>query len=487
MKSVSVFLNYSGAEHTKETVKEFYSAGTVEKVFLLCAEGNTPAIEGCELLQTGSAISSAAVKLMAEKCATDFAVYVPQDTALSLGQFALERMLTAALTTGASFVYSDYYEVKSGSAAAHPVIEYQSGSLRDDFDFGALLFINSGHLKKAVSLYADEEFNSAGWYSLRLKLTTLAKPFRIQEFLYTKLESDVRKSGEKLFDYVNPRNRAYQVEMEKAVTAYLKYTNGYLKPEFKKIDLKSEAFENEASVIIPVKNRKGTVGDAISSVLKQKTNFKFNLIVCDNYSTDGTTEIISAIAKKDPRLIHLVPERKDLGIGGCWNAAAHHPSCGRFAVQLDSDDIYSDENTLQRVVDKFHEENVACVIGSYRMTDFDLNEIPPGIIDHKEWTAENGRNNALRINGLGAPRAYYTPLLRQYNFPNVSYGEDYAVVLRFSREYQIGRIYEPVYMCRRWSGNSDSELSIDALNKHNFYKDKIRTLELEARLNLNKK
>lgn len=485
MKPVSLFLTYSGLEHTRNTVNEFLSTGLVEKVYLLSTGDSAHSLDGCEIIKCSSAISSEAVAIMADKADTEFTVYVPQDTPLSLGQFALSRLKEVATASGASFVYSDYYEVKQGAVNSHPTIEYQTGSLRDDFNFGALIFINTAMLKQAHKLYPEENYNSAGWYSLRLKLTALAMPFRIQEFLYTKLETDTRKSGEKLFDYVDPRNRAYQIEMEKAVTEYLKHIKGYLAPSFKNPDLKTGDFKYEASVIIPVKNRKGTIGDAIKSVLSQKTNFSFNLIVCDNYSTDGTTDIISEIAKTDSRLIHLIPERKDLGIGGCWNAAVHHSECGRFSVQLDSDDIYKDENTLQRIVNKFYEENVACVIGSYQMTDFDLNEIPPGVIDHKEWTPENGRNNALRINGLGAPRAYFTPLLREYNFPNVSYGEDYAVVLRFSREYQIGRIYEPVYMCRRWSGNSDSELSVEAVNKHNFYKDKIRTIELEARIKLN--
>src|SRR5690606_14537760 len=306
---------------------------------------------------------------------------------------------------------------------------------------------------------------------------------RIPEFLYSSVQIDARKSGEKLFDYVNPKNRDVQIEMEKAATEHLKKINAYLKPEFEEVNYDSakDEFEFEASVIIPVKNRVKTIGDAVQSVLKQRTDFPFNLIVVDNYSTDGTTELLKDFASKDKRVVHLIPERKDLGIGGCWNEGVHHKNCGRYAVQLDSDDIYQDENTLQKIVDVFRKEKCAMVVGSYRLTDFQLNEIPPGLIDHKEWTPDNGSNNALRINGLGAPRAFFTPVLREIKVPNVSYGEDYAVGLAISRKWKIGRIYEPVYLCRRWDDNTDASLAIGKLNLHNHYKDKVRTIELLAR------
>ena len=365
------------------------------------------------------------------------------------------------------------------------MIAYQPGSLRDDFNFGSVLIYNSEALKDAASRM-DTTYHFAGMYDLRLKVSQLASLVHINEYLYSEVEQDNRKSGEKIFDYVDPKNRAVQVEMEAACTQHLKEIGGYLTPEFKQIEFNAGYFEYEASVIIPVRNRIRTIEDAIKSVLSQKTNFNFNLIVIDNYSTDGTTEAIDKFAS-DSRLIHLIPERKDLGIGGCWNAGVHHPSCGKFAVQLDSDDVYSDENTLQKMVDAFYEQNCAMVVGTYMMTDFDMNMIAPGIIDHKEWTPENGRNNALRINGLGAPRAFYTPELREIKVPNTSYGEDYALGLNFSRQYQIGRVYDVVYMCRRWDDNSDASLDVVKMNGHNTYKDRIRTWELQARIALNKK
>ena len=303
----------------------------------------------------------------------------------------------------------------------------------------------------------------------------------INEYLYSEVEQDTRRSGEKIFDYVDPKNRAGQIEMEQACTEHLKEIGGYLAPDFEKIEFDKGRFEYEASVIIPVRNRIRTIRDAIKSVLMQKTDFKFNLIIIDNHSTDGTTEAIDEFST-DERLIHIVPTRNDLGIGGCWNVGAHHPKCGKFAVQLDSDDVYSDENTLQTIVNAFYEQNCAMVVGTYMMTDFEMQMIPPGIIDHREWTPDNGRNNALRINGLGAPRAFYTPVLREINVPNTSYGEDYALGLMFSRRYQIGRVYNVVYHCRRWDDNSDASLDIVKMNAHNLYKDRIRTWELQARV-----
>jgi glycosyltransferase involved in cell wall biosynthesis len=322
-------------------------------------------------------------------------------------------------------------------------------------------------------------------YNLRLNLSLLAPIVRIPEYLYTEEEADLRQTGEKIFDYVDPRNRGVQIEMEKVCTRFLKEAGAFLEPEFKTVDFTLEDFPVEATVIIPVRNRVRTIEDAIRSVLSQKTSFTFNLIIADNYSTDGTTEIIQKYARSNPRLIHLVPDRKDLGIGGCWNAAAEHPLCGKFAVQLDSDDLYLDDTTLQQVIDTFYKENCAMVVGSYRMVNFALEEIPPGVIDHKEWTPDNGRNNALRINGLGAPRAFYTPVLRCIKVPNVNYGEDYALGLAISRYYQIGRIYNPVYLCRRWDDNSDAALSVEVMNGHNLYKDRIRTIEFMARKRMN--
>jgi glycosyltransferase involved in cell wall biosynthesis len=330
----------------------------------------------------------------------------------------------------------------------------------------------------------DQEFELAGLYDLRLKISQHHRLVHLPELLYTELELDTRKSGEKMFDYVDPRNRFKQIEMEKACTAHLKAVGAWLAPKFREIAFSSGNFETEASVIIPVRNRVKTISDAVKSVLSQEVDFKFNLIITDNFSTDGTTELIKSFAGADSRIIHIIPRRRDLGIGGCWNEAINHPACGKFAIQLDSDDLYIDNNVIKRVVETFYDQNCAMVVGSYKMVNFQLEGVPPGLIDHKEWTPDNGRNNALRINGLGAPRAFYTPVLRDIQVPNVSYGEDYALGLAISRHYQIGRIYDPLYLCRRWDENSDSSLDIVKMNTHNFYKDKIRTLEFWARQRL---
>lgn len=443
-------------------------------------------IAGKDFKANGNILSSATVVELAEKCEAEYAMLYLSESLINMGLFAEERFLQIADDSRASMVYADYYEESEDALQPHPLIEYQEGSLRDDFAFGPVLLVRVSAWREAL-LSLNTEYEFAGLYALRLALSRIAPIVHIDEYLYSVKEIDTRASGEKIFDYVNPRNRQVQIEMEKACTEHLKIIGAYLSPVFKEIDWSkdSASFAVEASVIIPVRNRVRTIRDAIKSVLAQKTNFNFNLIVIDNHSTDGTTEVIGEFAS-DSRLVHIIPERKDLGIGGCWNTGVHHPSCGKFAVQLDSDDVYSSENTLQKVVDTFYEQQCAMVVGTYRMTNFAMEEIPPGVIDHKEWTLENGRNNALRINGLGAPRAFYTPLLRTINLPNTSYGEDYALGLRISREYRIGRIYDVIYLCRRWEDNSDASLSVEKMNRYNFYKDKLRTIELRARLFQNK-
>jgi glycosyltransferase involved in cell wall biosynthesis len=478
---ITAFIPFSGQQFTKASVEQLQASGLIEKIYLLTAGAEGLSIDGCESLQIDSVTSSQTMQKIAQKSKTHFSLLFLKATAWGFGQFGLERFLTVAETTVSGFVYSDYYDIKLGVRTAHPVIEYQEGSIRDDFAFGSVLLLNSVILREAVAEIEGTDFMSAGWYAVRLAIARQSRITRVGEFLYSKIEADTRKSGEKLFDYVDPKNRLVQIEMELAGTDHLKRIGAYLKPQFQEVNLKEGRFEFEASVIIPVRNRVKTIGDAIESVLMQHTDFPFNLIVVDNHSSDGTTELIRTFAAKDQRLLHSVPVRDDLGIGGCWNEAVHHPQCGRFAVQLDSDDLYKDATTLQRVVDVFRNEKCAMVIGSYQMTNFKLEEIPPGIIDHKEWTPDNGRNNALRINGLGAPRAFYTPALRSLKVPNVSYGEDYALGLAISRDYQIGRIYDPIYLCRRWEGNSDADLDINKANGFNFYKDKLRTIEILAR------
>lgn len=399
------------------------------------------------------------------------------------GQNGWQRMARVASETGAALVYADHYRWRDRERCPHPVVDYQEGSVRDDFDFGALWMVDAALFRQAVA-EMDADYRFAGLYDLRLRLSRLGGVERVNEYLYTEEEPDLRKSGEKQFDYVDPRNREAQCEMEQACTAHLKAVGAYLAPQFKEIDLRQGEFPCEATVVIPVRDRVETIADAIDSVLKQQADFVFNLIVVDNHSTDGTTETIHRYTI-DPRVCHVVPQRTDLGIGGCWNEAVNHPACGRFVVQLDSDDRYADEHALQDMVHAFYEQQCAMVVGSYRVTDFDGNEIPPGVIDHREWTPDNGRNNALRINGLGAPRAFYTPLLRQWPLPNTSYGEDYAAGLRISREYRLGRVYRVLYLCRRWEGNSDAALDVVRQNANNVYKDRLRSWELKARKAIN--
>lgn len=468
MKKITCFVPYIDEAQAGKTLTALRQSQLVDKV--VCLEQPV--------------FKSETIREIAAETNTDYALVYTKTTTLELGYLALERLLQIAQDTEAGMVYADHFQVKGDEQVKAPVIDYQKGSLRDDFDFGSVLFFNAKALKESVSRMT-ESYLHAGLYDLRLKLSQLYALVHANEYLYSEVEEDNRKSGEKQFDYVDPRNRDRQIEMEKACTQHLKEIGGYLEPNFKDIDFNQGDFEVEASVIIPVRNRAATISAAIESVLKQQTSFKFNIIIIDNYSTDGTTEAIDAF-KADERVVHLVPERNDLGIGGCWNYGVNDARCGKFAVQLDSDDLYKDEHTLQTIVNAFYEQKCAMVIGSYMMTDFDLNELPPGVIDHKEWTPDNGRNNALRINGLGAPRAFYTPVLRAIGLPNTSYGEDYAMGLNISRQYQIGRIYDVLYLCRRWGGNSDAALSIEKVNANNLYKDRIRTWELEARIAANK-
>ena len=441
---------------------------------------------GVTVLSGVSLRSTETLRSIAEAVSHKFILIYTKDKPLEMGMFALDRILSIAEDTKADMLYADHYTSKDGEDGAvrrfrHPLIDCQKGALRDDFDFGSVLVFRTTSFKRAVRAMT-EDYQWGALYDLRLRMKRIV---HINEYLYTEIETDSRKSGEKQFDYVDPKNRAVQIEMEKICTEHLKRIGAYLEPKFKDpdpADFGQHEFPVTATVVIPVFNRVRTVKDAVLSALSQETDFPYNVIVVDNHSSDGTFELLEELASQDERLVHVVPARHDLGIGGCWNLAVHHEKCGEYAVQLDSDDVYSGPETLQKIVNAFREQKCAMVVGTYQMTDFDMNPIPPGIIDHREWTEENGRNNALRINGLGAPRAFWTPLLRTINLPNTSYGEDYALGLRISREYRIGRIYDVLYCCRRWEGNSDAALDIEKVNANNLYKDRIRTWELEARM-----
>ena len=426
-------------------------------------------------------LSTEALQRLANNTTGDFLLLYTHNGHLTLGYRAVERMLRTAIESQADWVYSHRHIVKQGEILAVPTNEYQEGSVRDDFDFGPLVLIRTEVLRQFLAT-EHEAMQHAALYQLRLYISRTGRLVHINEYLYTEHEQDTRTSGEKQFDYVDPRNRQIQLEMERACTAHLKAVGAFVDYRtLQDIDIEAGVFPYEATVIIPVKNRVKTIGDAVRSVLKQETNFPFNLIVVDNHSTDGTTELLTQLKAQNSQLTIVVPKRNDLGIGGCWDLAIRHEQCGRYAVQLDSDDLYSDTHTLQNIIDAFRKERCAMVVGSYRLCNFALETLPPGVIDHREWTEENGMNNALRINGLGAPRAFYTPVIREIGFPNVSYGEDYAVGIAISRQYRLGRIYEPIYLCRRWEGNSDAALSPERVAAHNHYKDSLRTQEIRAR------
>lgn len=486
MNPLTIVLPFSSEPHAEQTLRQFSDSPLVEEVLVVHDGSFTGADTKCSGIRASSFTSAETLNRVISITKTDYLLFVTQSQELLLGQGSLGRFLEVLKDTGCGMAYSDHHEVKSGVRADHPVPDYQFGSIRDNFDFGSLQCYSTPAITNAVKNHGRIlPAERAALYDLRLKVSVDHQMFHIQEFLYARLESDARKSGEKQFDYVDPRNRDVQKEMEAVATQYLKDVGAYLHPSFRSVPASKESYPAEASVIIPVRNRERTIKDAVESALRQKTDFQFSVVVVDNHSTDATTKILAEMSERDSRLKHVVPDRTDLGIGGCWNEAIRSQHCGRYSIQLDSDDMYIDEDTVQKVVDVFRSGQYAMVIGSYKLVNMDLEEIPPGLIDHKEWTPENGRNNALRINGLGAPRAFQTSLLRKNPLPNVSYGEDYAVALRLSREYQIGRIYDPLYLCRRWEGNTDAALPIDKINRNDHYKDSIRTIEMRARQKLN--
>lgn len=483
---ISAFVPYLKSENALKNVDAISKSGLINKIYLI-SDKEIGSSEKFDVLHSKFPFSSDVMEMISHNTVTDFILLFTSESIVHIDDNSLKRMIMIAEQHSSGWFYSNFYLNTNGVITHHPLTDYQSGSIRDDFNFGHIILIRSSVFKSTVKNNAGKvKYYFAGLYGIRLAISRESFLIRIPEPLYTAEISEADNARIKMFEYLDPQYRKLQLEMEAAATDHLKCITAFLQPRINNVQFDNIYFEYEASVVIPVKNRVGTIQEAIDSALLQQTEFKFNLIVIDNHSKDGTTEILKTISLKNKNVFHVIPQRSDLQIGGCWNEAINHSKCGRFAVQLDSDDKYSDDKTLQKIVDKFHEEKCAMVIGSYRLTDFKLNEIPPGIVDHKEWTDKNGHNNALRVNGLGAPRAFYTPVVRHIQFPDVGYGEDYAMGLAVCRSYKIGRIFEPVYICRRWEGNTDSSITIEKQNENNFYKDFIRTLEILARKKLNK-
>lgn len=479
----TVFIPYNGSTKILEITNSLRSSKLIEEIFLITTE-SVEVPKSSQVLNVESILSTDTLKTIFRETDSEYILLLLKPLEIKFERFSLNRFLDVAEHTRAGLLYSDYYQTNGHNVLPHPQIDYQPGSIRDDFDFGEALVIRKSALEEFL-VESDSDLIHAGLYSLRLFISRHYFITRIPEFLYSVKSHNENNSASKQFDYVDPQNRIAQIEMEEAATNHLKEIGAYLEPVFRAVNIPNEEFAYTASIIIPVKNRKKTIAEAISSALEQEADFPFNVIIVDNHSTDGTTEIIGELCGQHSRLIHVIPQSRSLGIGGCWNEAIFNEHCGKYAIQLDSDDLYAGKHTVRKIINVFSEQKSAMVIGTYKLTDFKLNEIPPGIIDHREWTPANGRNNALRINGLGAPRAFYTPVIREIKFPNVSYGEDYSVALAISRKYEISRIYEPLYLCRRWEGNSDAQLSVEKKNSFNFYKDTVRTYEIKARQRMN--
>jgi hypothetical protein len=487
MKPLTVVVPYFSGPFFEKTLMLLAESDPVEQVVVISQDPVQFKTEKCRVLVAGALTSHDTLSRILAEPQTKYLLLLPGPQQILIEPETLERVLKVAESTRAGIVYSDFYVGGDHEKVSYPLNDYQLGSVRDDFDFGALVLFSVSAARKAVTNYGPiPGVKYAGLYDLRLKVSIDHPVYHLREPLYSVVrpatDAGEPSGGEKMFAYVHPRNEAIQKEMETVFTDYLKNIGAYLPPQsLREVGPTPDSFPVEASVVIPVRNRKGTIANAVKSALSQETDFSFNVIVVDNHSTDGTTAVLSDLSRRYPAMKHLVPERSDLGIGGCWNEALQHEPCGRYAVQLDSDDLYSSPQALQKMVDRLRQGSYAMVIGSYTLVDSNLETIPPGLIDHREWTDENGHNNALRINGLGAPRAFNTNLMRKNGFLNVSYGEDYAAALRICREYRIGRIYESLYLCRRWSGNTDAGLSIEDANRNDAFKDKIRTEEITAR------
>lgn len=488
MKPLTAILPYDPDPLWNKTLDALSNSPLIDSILIFHSEPFPIQNPKVKLLSTQPIGSGETFLKILHSIRTDYILFISEPRIICFESQALEKFIEKAQESKSGMVYSDFYEQKGERKIYHPLNDYQLGSVRDEFDFGPIILLSAPAIKKVLKKYGlllETEYGAL--YDLRLKISIDHPIDHIREPLYTVYQKKALSQEEKRFSYLDPKNQRRQKELEKIFTDYLKKIGAYIPPEaLKQVRPALLSYPVEASVIIPVRNRKDTIAEAVESALSQKTDFPFNLLVIDNHSMDGTTTILSHLAKKDSRIIHLIPKRTDLGIGGCWNEALSHPACGRYAIQLDSDDLYSTPHTLQTLLDKFKSGNFAMVIGSYTLVDSDLREVPPGLIDHREWTDENGHNNLLRVNGLGAPRSFDTSILRSIGFPNLSYGEDYAVGLRLSREFRIGRIYESLYLCRRWSGNSDANLSLEEANQKDALKDRIRTEEIEARQKLNR-
>ncbi|MEI9478149.1 MAG: glycosyltransferase family A protein [Deltaproteobacteria bacterium] len=483
MKPLTVVVPHRPGPFFEKTLSSVTKSGLVERIVIVSQEPVDFKMDRCRVLGADPLSSHETLSLVLEELRTKYLLVLAGDPQISIEPEALEKLLKIAEPTKAGLVYSDFYDETKHGKTPHPLNDYQPGSVRDDFDFGAIILLSVPAVRKALKKYGViPGLQFAGLYDLRLKLSIDHSVSHLQEPLYSVTKREGPSGDEKLFAYVDSHNEAVQKEMEFVFTDYLKKIGAYVAADhLRRADQAATFFPVEASVVIPVKNRKETIADAVKSALSQETDFSFNVIVVDNHSVDGTTAVLSDLARQYSRLRHIVPVRTDLGIGGCWNEAIHHEACGHYAVQLDSDDLYSNTHTLQKMVTMLRQGSYAMVIGSYRLVDSRLKEIPPGLVDHREWTDENGHNNVLRINGLGAPRAFNTGLMRDIEFLNVSYGEDYAAALRICREYRIGRIFENLYLCRRWSGNTDAGLTIEEANRNDAFKDTIRTIEILAR------
>ncbi len=486
MNKLTAVLSYYHGDFFEKTISFLTKSPIVEKIFITAGEEINLKIPKSHTLLGEPLTSQKTIDRILSEVETELILIILKD--IYIEQNALDKIVKTSELKNAGLVYSDFYEEGNGERILHPLNDYQTGSVRDDFDFGPVLLLSLPSVRNALKKYGPiPEVKFSALYDLRLKLSVDHPIYHLREPMYSIVKKNSPSAVERIFSYLDSKNQPIQREMEMVFTNHLKNIGAYINPQrLKKTSEETKRFPLEASIIIPVRNRKETIGEAIKSALSQETNFPFNIIIVDNHSTDGTTSIISNLSNKSSKLKHIIPKRTDLGIGGCWNEAINSKYCGRYAIQLDSDDLYSSKYTLQKMVDMLREENFAMVIGSYTVVNYYLREIPPGFITHEEWSDENGHNNALRINGLGAPRGFDTSLIRKIGFLNESYGEDYAMGLRISREYRIGRIYENLYLSRRWSGNSDEGLSIEEINQRDAFKDKIRTDEILFRQKINR-